>query len=300
MFLRKTCVLRALDIRERPKLIACEISSRGKDFSVRIGEDGEIGIMQNGKTVFKKTENRECRVSSDLSKPFCMVLFLGGKPKYSGGENFGKTEPESLIKEYENHSEPHAEEYDDFAIAENNYYVDSREIKGTYVEIEGEKLEREPTVFKENAGAGKAADGSQTPQGSAACAYENAGGERGEYAAAEQRSYYESIRGALESLFFRFPQEKNIEGAIPDSTFSKIVYSGEKYYVVGVVNVESRAKYVVFGVPKKENTAPKEFNGAAYFVPCDIPCGGYYLVYLDAESGEILPNSKGNFNATSP
>ena len=77
-----------------------------------------------------------------------------------------------------------------------------------------------------------------------------------------------------------------------DSTFVKIAYAEDKYYVVGLVKEEQKEKYICYGVPGEYSTTPpKELKGYCSFVPTsifDMQGNGYWMMFQCAITGECL------------
>ncbi len=108
----------------------------------------------------------------------------------------------------------------------------------------------------------------------------------------EQNPFYLSVKEGLDDLFLKFEREENLERLISESKWVKINYSGDKYYVVGVVSQNDKAKYICYGVPADYSaTPPKELDGYCSFVPLsifDVKGFGYFMMFQDAVTGECV------------
>ena len=181
------------------------------------------------------------------------------------------------------------QEYNDEAVATENYYEIDKEIKQKLCSIKEsqnedlwiknelpdcqsqEKAKKELNFF----------DGAQNEACACLC-QENQG----------LNFFYDQVKEELEDLFLRFPTEESLEKCFNDSRFVKIQYSENKYYVVGVIKENGKEKYVCYGVPAKySKTAPKELAGYCSFIPKSIFNAfgeGYWLMFQDALSGKCI------------
>ena len=105
--------------------------------------------------------------------------------------------------------------------------------------------------------------------------------------------FYQSIEQEFLSLFARFPKEPVLEKRIRNSRFVKINYNDtDKYYAVGIVEEDSRPKYICYAVPaKKTSGTPEGLEGFCQFMPASLsdPQGeGYFLMVQSAKTGRTL------------
>lgn len=102
-------------------------------------------------------------------------------------------------------------------------------------------------------------------------------------------TYFESAREELEEIFIKFEHVIELEKLFPESKFSKISYSDDKYYVVGVIFENGKEKYVCYGVPGKYGEhAPKELAPYCTFIPLSIfnlSGEGFWMMFQDAVTG---------------
>ena len=110
-----------------------------------------------------------------------------------------------------------------------------------------------------------------------------------------RETFYDKISASMRSLLCSFPRESTLEQRIPSSTFVKINYSENKFYVAGLTEPDGQPEYVVFGVPLPFHDIPKELDNKGYFLPSPKfdDKSGYYLLFQDALTGELLPPFKG-------
>lgn len=176
--------------------------------------------------------------------------------------------------------------YNDEAVASENYFELEEEICEkikSLSEIENEELSNEvelPFVSGEE----KAKEEMSTPN----CAKdETATTAFKKYSKANP--YYDQARGELNEIFLKFEEEKELCKIFPESKWSKINYSKDKYYVVGVINEKGMPKYICYGVPASySEKAPPELDGFCSFLPLslfDVKGRGYWMMYQDAITG---------------
>ena len=106
-----------------------------------------------------------------------------------------------------------------------------------------------------------------------------------------EHKFYNMIAEQLDELFDKFPREHNLENLIENSKWVKINHEEEnKYYVVGIINVDQDIKYICYGVPGSYyNEPPRELLGYSQWLPTDTlnPYeNGYWVMYQDADSGD--------------
>ncbi len=105
-------------------------------------------------------------------------------------------------------------------------------------------------------------------------------------------NYYDGIKKELDVIFSENDREEKLEKVIKESLFCKVNYSKDKYYVVGLIKENDVAKYICYGVPSKySKNKPKELQGYCAFTPLsvfDLNGDGYYLMYQSASTGECI------------
>ena len=108
----------------------------------------------------------------------------------------------------------------------------------------------------------------------------------------ENTNYYDTVKDELDGIFDKYPEETDIEKTIANSRFAKVYYAEDKYYVVGLIKENDKAKYICYGVPSPYSpTPPKELAGYCSFVPLSIfklTGDGYFMMFQDAVSGRCV------------
>ena len=282
MFIKKNVVLSG-DRKGKNPLLAAEVIRKGGGICVKIKRGGTIGATDGVVSAFGEAENGECFLPADLKNDFCLGVFEGGKMEFFGGEGDFIHFKNMLAEEYEKRDSREKkgtyEGYDDFAIAEENYY-----------EKEGKENERKTFVYEKAEGARREAADDEEEKNRSSRPDETEGGDR-EDLPDDRETYYGRIEPALRSVFTKFPRVPELERALRGSSFVKIIYAEDKYYVVGLTRDKGKPEYVVFGIPAEGRKAPPpEIDKYAYFVPCGKD--GFFLVYRDATYGDIIPPKK--------
>ena len=180
-------------------------------------------------------------------------------------------------------------EYNDEAVATENYYEIDKEIKDKLCSIK--ESQNEDLWIKNELPDCQSQEKTQEELAFFNCAQNEASA----CLCQEHQKlnyFYDQVKDELEDLFLRFPTEESLEKCFNDSRFVKIQYSENKYYVVGTIKENGKEKYVCYGVPAKySKTAPKELAGYCSFIPKSIfsPFGeGYWLMFQDALSGKCV------------
>ncbi len=108
----------------------------------------------------------------------------------------------------------------------------------------------------------------------------------------ERTCYYDTVKNQLDALMEKYPPEEDLAASIPFSRWAKISFSGEKYYVVGVIRDDAKPKYICYGVPAKNHGDPPDaLKGYCSFMPLsvfDLSGKGYWMMFQDAETGQCV------------
>lgn len=195
-----------------------------------------------------------------------------------------KTEDEILPDEADDEKFSPLKIYNDEAVATENYYETDDEIKQKLSSIK----DRYEHIRRESDRANS--DGAQKEQESPKDfdAYQNETVDFG----GENKIYYDTVKSELDAIFEKYPEETDIEKIIANSRFAKVYYGENKYYVVGLVKENDKAKYICYGVPSPYTpTPPKELAGYCSFIPLSIfklTGDGYFMMFQDAVSGRCV------------
>lgn len=108
----------------------------------------------------------------------------------------------------------------------------------------------------------------------------------------DESPYYLTVKGELEDIFEKFPEEKSLIKLFPDSRWARITYSSDKYYVVGLIKEENKEKYICYGIPSPySRNAPTELAPYCSFIPVsvfDMNGDGYWMMFQSAVTGECI------------
>ena len=105
----------------------------------------------------------------------------------------------------------------------------------------------------------------------------------------DQNDFYQDVKGQLDELFTKYPEEEFLKDIIPNSKWAKISLDDGEYYVVGLIYDDGELKYICYGLPGLSNQMPEEMGKYAKWlpvVPDDQNGFGYWLSYQDAKNGE--------------
>ena len=200
---------------------------------------------------------------------------------------FKKTVAEYYYKEFKEKKKtpPQIKEYDDEAVATENYYDFDSKISEKIKEI----AERENERFNDENGGEyrEKQDDSEKEKGDAFGVYDETHADFG-----KKERYYLKVKAELDKTLSNYPRERVLENIFRDSRWAKINYSDSKYYVVGLIKENGVEKYICYGVPERfSEYAPKELDGYCSFIPLsvfDLSGNGYWMMFQDADTGECL------------
>ncbi len=209
---------------------------------------------------------------------------------------FEDTKSECQTPKQEPISQEILSQYNDEAVATENYYELDSEIKQKLLSIKEKDSEN---LFFENEYfdcPNKKTQEKERPfnycfedEKNACLCQEDKGLENYQL---DQDNYYQSVKEELEQIFFSYPSEDNLEGIFSQSKWAKIYYSKEKYYVVGLIFENKKEKYICYGVPSRYlKNPPKELAGYSSFIPLsvfDMFGDGYFIMFQDANTGKCV------------
>lgn len=205
------------------------------------------------------------------------------EPERGGGKNNPSAACEAT---YERKTPP---EYDDEAVATENFYELDEEIK-----LKTELLEKAENERLRNETVTCDSRKQETPSQNEND-FEIFGNETDSFRCenhSPEHPFFASVKDEIVSLFDKFPEESSLKKTFPDGDFIRINYSSEKFYVVGVIKERGKEKYVCYGVPATySETPPKELDGYCTFIPVsvfDMKGDGYWMMFQDAITGECI------------
>ncbi len=165
------------------------------------------------------------------------------------------------------------QEYNDDEIATVNYYEgEFYETERVYNQLDGGNSQDKEKPQKE-----EASDES--------ILYENV--------AKTSESFYDRIREKLQDVISSHNKDEELSSVIPSGEFCKIHYDNDRYYSVGRVFEGEKVKYVCYAVKGDYTKTPQELKKFCKFIPKSpfLPLSsGYYVIFQDAVTGEIVEN----------
>lgn len=306
MFYKKTFVF-SPQKGNRP--VVTELTVRQGVTQIKCAEGCEVAILCRGGFYVSWFDNGLAKLDTGIEGGFLLGLFSRGELThfYKEGEKIGTKE--QLISSYKKHYEKSAQikkTYDDEAIAVENYFALEGEKEGVFEQImcdKGVLLNpcenndgQKSTIYQHCGKVEKEACYERKSQANTnnSIIEKNRESEeqfRAENVESEGRSgfcsceFYKRIEGELNKIFEKFPRERVLERAVNGSTFARIIYSDDKWYVVGRTIYKSQPEYVIFGIPANKGI-PKGLEDCTFRVP--VGEHGYYLIYQNAVDGSIL------------
>ena len=112
----------------------------------------------------------------------------------------------------------------------------------------------------------------------------------------ERRDFYQRIKNKIDEVFENFERCNDLSETLPNSAFVKIHYAENKYYYVGKIYENNTVKFICYGVMGNyEENQLKHLKNFS-FIPLshyDLLGKGFYLIFQDAKTGEIIKNKSG-------
>ena len=244
-------------------------------------------MLMRGKTVFNLVSEL------DISGGFCGVIcFVKNEilPVAYGVNGEGRYDIKALLakaflktEKPQKKQAPTAEEaattYDDELLADGNYFEKEKDNECGAIEKDSHHVRVEGGISDEEEDEG---DGAQ----------KDANGEDVLHAfTTDTDGFYQSIKGELDELFAKYPQDRSLENAFECSRWARVRgEEGAPEELIGVIFQGGKARYICYAVPAKKSAPPKELEGAGFFVPL-TPFEqerGFYLLYQSAATGESI------------
>ncbi len=186
-------------------------------------------------------------------------------------------------------TEEQSTSYDDEAVATVNYYDFDTDINCKLEKIK--ECDNVVSRMENELPYNRSKEKTEKIQTDNSCSQnEKNGGSFAKYS--QKNPFYSTVRSELNEIFRKFPEEKELTGALPNSKWAKITYAENKFYVVGLIKENSQPKYICYGVPATYSSAPpKDLAGKSTFIPLsvfNVHGDGYWMMFQDAITGERL------------
>ncbi len=178
---------------------------------------------------------------------------------------------------------PAQTEYDDEAVATDNYYE----------EKEDERVQ--PKQIDENARIESATENQAPQKGTNAAQDVHAAGVF-EAVKLDPDGYYLSVKRELDELFSKYPQDKTLCKAFSRSEWVRIKgTAAAPEYLVGALYEDGKAKYICYALRATDkNEPPEEIKNVCSYVPVSPLLGaeGFFVIFQSAATGECVKPSR--------
>lgn len=102
-------------------------------------------------------------------------------------------------------------------------------------------------------------------------------------------SFLDGIKENLDELFATYPKQEKLAGIVPNSVWVSVPAEGGGYVVGIIADEDGQARYLCYGIPDKDNTAPPTVRPECRgWLPVEEEGAGYWVMYQDINSGEIV------------
>lgn len=102
--------------------------------------------------------------------------------------------------------------------------------------------------------------------------------------------FYERLRTEIEGVLSSYPPAEELCSAIEGSKWVKISYAKNSLYFFGVIYLEGTPKYICYAIPaKSHDRPPASMQGLASFLDVKNEYGvGFWVMYQDADTGASI------------
>ena len=101
--------------------------------------------------------------------------------------------------------------------------------------------------------------------------------------------FLDGIKENLDELFATYPKQEKLAGIVPNSVWVSVPAEGGGYVVGIIADEDGQARYLCYGIPDKDNTAPPTVRPECRgWLPVEEDGAGYWVMYQDINSGEIV------------
>ena len=99
----------------------------------------------------------------------------------------------------------------------------------------------------------------------------------------------DGIKENLDELFATYPKQAKLAEIVPNSVWVSVPAEGGGYVVGIIADEDGQARYLCYGIPDKDNTAPPTVRPECRgWLPVEEEGAGYWVMYQDINSGEIV------------
>jgi hypothetical protein len=255
------------------------------DFCPKLEKGFSVGIAYESDGIpvvvaYSKTEN--CQTDFTAFKSMVSNRALKQRKSFEKEQS-----PDVYVTPTENFS-CNSVQFDDEAVATENYYALDNQINEKLKILENQDGRIQPDVRNDNHKSQSQQEENQEIDFFAQVQDECSSSQK----YSEDFPYYQYAKKDLDEIFEKFPIDLSLTKLFPDSTFVRINYSSDKYYVVGVIKENKKEKYICYGVPSPySEKAPSELEGFCSFIPLsifDMQGDGYFMMFQDAITGECI------------
>lgn len=103
------------------------------------------------------------------------------------------------------------------------------------------------------------------------------------YEPTEGKSFFEGVKDILKRILETYPPCDELNDGIKNSFWVKVPFRQEKFFVVGIVEENSKPQYIVYGVPGEKNKKPPD--SSFRFLPLKNNNQGFWALYQNINTG---------------
>lgn len=177
-------------------------------------------------------------------------------------------------------------EYEDEALAEDNYYEFQTPDAGGEPVCENPQKEADGVEFcqnEEDTGAVQESASEQQSEQQLEFQFE----QQPEPIKLAGGGFFQTVREEVENILSTYPPCEELCAATDGARWVKISYGDDKFYVFGLIEAEGTPRYICYGVPSSNaGSPPASMEGKSSFLPVKTQHGlGFWVMYQDADTG---------------
>lgn len=171
------------------------------------------------------------------------------------------------------------------------HYNDDTVVTENYFIKESEYEQEQPAKTTKDARTQSATEESNAEKGSNLAKNGDADGVLHAFKT-DSDGYYRTVKEELDNLFKLYPKDKTLNGVFSCSEWVRLKGTSKApLYLVGVVYMEEKAKYICYALAaENKNEPPEEIKNVCAFVPCSPfkENEGFFVIFQSASTGECI------------
>lgn len=106
---------------------------------------------------------------------------------------------------------------------------------------------------------------------------------------ADGQSFFAGVKEILKEIFSLYPPCEDLNDEMKEAFWVKVPYKDGKYFAVGLIQREGKAKYLAYAVPGSRQKRPRD--DGFIFWPMRNNSEGYWILCQDASNGKCASDA---------